>query len=332
MQQSDPLQSMSASVGRGYQQFMDEQGIPIFEAMGGVDDLAALPRGPWARMGGSGTFVLMVGTTQVERGIYVVEIPGGGALHPEKHLYDEAIFVIQGRGLTEVWNEGGAKVTFEWGQGSVFAPPLNTWHRLVNGGREPALILGVTTAPWIMNLMQHTEFIFNCSHQFTDRFGGEADYFTEGKNKFKFGAYAQQTIWETNFIPDALATFLEADAHKAAGGNHTGYRMGKCFPNGHISQWPVGVYHKAHYHGPGAILLGLRGSGYVLLWPHDLGPHPYTDGHDDQVVKVEWGPRSIYTPPDGWYHQHFNPSKEPARHLAGGTTSISTRARSRPGT
>ena len=42
----------------------------------------------------------------------------------------------------------------------------------------------------------------------------------------------------------------------------------------------------------------------------------YRDGHGDQVITVEWGPRSIYSPPDGWFHQHLNTSDEPARHIA----------------
>ncbi len=311
-----PLQDWNTNVGRGYKEFMDREGIPIYETLGGVDDAAELPRKPWARTGGTGTFILMMGTTQAERGLYVQEIPGGGALNPEKHLYEEAFFVLRGRGLTEVWHEGGPKVSFEWGEGSVFGIPLNTHHRLVNGSREPAILVGSTTAPWMMNLVQNTDFIFNCDHQFTDRFGGRGDYFAPGENKFTFGAYAKQTIWETNFIPDSRATFLDPSEQKAAGADFIGYRMGKCYPNGHISQWPVGMYHKAHYHGPGALLLGLRGSGYVLIWPHELGPHPYQDGHEDQVVQVNWGTGSIYTPPDGWYHQHFNTGNEPARHIA----------------
>ncbi len=33
-------------------------------------------------------------------------------------------------------------------------------------------------------------------------------------------------------------------------------------------------------------------------------------------LKINWGPRSIYSPPDAWFHQHFNVDKGPARHLA----------------
>ena len=299
-----------------YEDWIAGEGIPIFESLGGVEDLSELPLRPWARMGGLASFIKMRGTTEGHRGVYVVEIPGGGALNPEKHMYEEAIFVLQGRGLTEVWQEGGPRVSFEWGEGSLFAPPLNTWHRLVNGSREPVLIVAVTTAPQIMYAVHDPDFIFNCAHEFTDRFSGKADFFSRGENRVKVGVKAVSTVWETNFIPDTRAEFLDPNERKAAGGEHTGYRMGRAFPIGHMAQWPVGRYHKAHYHDAGALLVGLQSSGYVLLWPHELGLHPYQSGHGDEVVVVEWRNKSIYTPPDGWYHQHFNTGDEPARHVA----------------
>ena len=91
-----------------YEKWMKDEGIPIHEAAVGVDDLTALPRRPWARMGGLGTFLQLLGTVELQRGLYIAEIPGGGALNPEKHLYDEAIFILQGRGIAEVWQEGEA--------------------------------------------------------------------------------------------------------------------------------------------------------------------------------------------------------------------------------
>ena len=144
---------------------MEQEGIPIVDTVAGTDDLAALPRKPWARTGGSGTFVQMLSTKQAERGLYVAEIPGGKALNPEKHLYQEAIVILKGRGVTEVWQEGEPKRTFEWGEGSVFAPPRNCWHRLLNGTREPALFLGVTTAPKVMSVFGPHDFIFNCNYK-----------------------------------------------------------------------------------------------------------------------------------------------------------------------
>jgi hypothetical protein len=31
---------------------------------------------------------------------------------------------------------------------------------------------------------------------------------------------------------------------------------------------------------------------------------------------MEWTRNSIYTPPDAWFHQHFNIGAEPCRHIA----------------
>ena len=306
MQEQEPHRSP-------YEKWMDQEGVPIEHSMVGVHDVAELPLRPWARMGGRGAFVQLRGIMEEGNGIYVAEIPGGQTLDPEKHLYLEAIFIIKGRGLTEVWQEGGPKVTFEWGEGSLFAPPLNTWHRLVNGSREPALFLAVTTAPSAMSAVYESEFVFNCDRQFLDRFGGQGDYFTPGEGRHKEGL---TTAWETNFIPDVRTAFLEANSNKTAGGRSLRYRMAGSFPVGHMGQWPVGRYHKAHYHGPGALLFGLRGKGYCLLWPHEFGTHPYQHGHEAQTVLFDWGPRSIYSPPDGWFHMHFNTSDEPARNLA----------------
>ena len=296
-----------------YDEFMEQEGLPVHEAMAGTNDVTQYERKPWARTGGLGVFLQLQGMVEDQRGIYVAEIPGGSALNPEKHLYEESILILQGRGVTEVWHEGEAKVTFEWGEGSFFALPLNTWHRLVNGSREPALFLAVTTAPQAMESFHDNEFIFNCDYQFTKRFGGKADYFSSSDDRRPVGG---GVTWYTNFIPDVRAAFLDDAERKVAGGQVTRYFMPGQFPAGHMSEWQVGMYHKAHYHGPGALLIGLRGKGYVPLWHFELGIHPYQDGHGDKVLEVQWGPRAIYCPPDGWFHQHMNTGKEPARHLA----------------
>ncbi|MBI2328243.1 MAG: cupin domain-containing protein [Chloroflexi bacterium] len=313
---------MERAIGGGlppYDEFMESEGIPVHRALAGVEDVKELPRGKWARMGGLGTFIVLEGVRQEGSGLYVAEIPAGGTLKPEKHLYDELIYILRGRGLAEVWQEGGPKRSFEWGEGSLFAMPTNAWHRLVNGGREPVLFFAKTTAPTVMNAFRNNDFIFNCDYKFTDRYGGEADYFLAStEERHKEGV---RTFWVTNFVPDLLTMFYDDFPAKVEGGQLTFFRMSSWEYN-HTSSWPVGVYHMAHYHGPGALLLGLSGEGYALIWPKRCGPHPYQDGYGDQVVKANWKTGSIYSPYGEYgqwgdsFHQHFNTGKVEARHLA----------------
>ena len=298
-------------VKTAYRRWMEEEGIPIIEGYG-VEDVTELPRRPWARLGGTGACIQLKGNGGVT-GMYVVEIPPGGALNPERHLYDELMYVLKGRGSTEVWYEEKRKQAFEWGEGSLFAPPLNTWHRLYNGAREPAFLLAVTTAPIIMDFFRDPEFIFNNNYQFRSRYQGEEAYFNMSNKRYK----AQRThVWDTNFIADARTAVLDNAPYKVSEGAITCFEMADNNLIGHISEWPAGIYHKAHYHAAGAVLLVLRSKGYILMWPKELGVRPFQAGRGNQVVKFDWKPGSVYSPPDGWFHMHLNTGPEPARHVA----------------
>ncbi len=299
-----------------YDLWLDSEGVAQSSEVAGFSDITALPRKYWDRIGGNAVFLELVGTRQAQRGMYVAEIPGGSALKPEKHLYEKAIFILKGRGMTEIWQgENGPKQKFEWGPGSLFAIPLNATHRLINGTKEPCIFFAATTAPMIMNSFAENDFgvIFNSDYVFKTRWNGQKDFFapTDTRVKTSFGG----TRMLTNFIPDVRALFLDDSKLKVQGGQLTSYLMGR-FPHGHVSEWPVGRYHAAHYHGPGAILIGLRAEGYALVWPNELGAHPYENGHGDKVLKVNWKQNSLYSPPNRWYHQHFNTGTEPARHVA----------------
>ncbi|MDP2730802.1 MAG: cupin domain-containing protein [Dehalococcoidales bacterium] len=305
--------------GQVYEQWMEKEGIPVYQSIIGVEDITELPRRPWARLGGAGTYIELEGTKQARKGLYVAEIPPGKALEPERHIYDELLYIAQGRGLAEVWQEGGPKHSFEWGEGALFATPLNVWHRFVNGGREPVIIFAQTSAPLAMTLFRDAEFVFNCPVNFTDRYSGEADYFaaTDKVSREQLAnGETRGTRWETNFVPDLRAVVGNYDSPwKVEGGGRQSYFRMAAWTSAGSSIWPVGVYHKAHYHGPGAILLGLNSEGYVLLWHRQYGIHPYQDGHGDEVIKMNWKNNSIYVPPTEWFHQHFNTGKEPARQL-----------------
>lgn len=294
-----------------YFKWMRSEGLPVVGGHG-VEDVRELPLAPWPRLGARGCFVQLHGMEGVSS-MYVAEIPSGGALEPERHLYEEIICILEGQGAAEVWQDGGPKRMFEWGPYSLFAPPLNSWHRLINGSREPAKFLAVTNAPVIMDVFHNSEFVFRCPFRFADRYQGEEDFFAVGNKRYEQG---MQHIWETNFIPDIKSARLDGRAVKGAGVQITQFEASGNGLIGHISGWPEGRYHKAHYHGPGAVLLGLESSGYVLLWSKELGTRPFQGGHGDEVVQIPWKEGSVYCPPNGWYHQHFNTGRGSARHLA----------------
>ena len=159
-----------------YDLFMETEGIPIYRDIG-LKTVKNLPLAPWKRLGGRGSYIQLHGT-EGKWGCYVVEVPGAGALNPEKHLYEEIYLVAEGRGSTEVWLDNDSKRhVFEWQTGSLFSIPVNSWHRIVNASSAPALLIGGTTAPNLMDLVNNEDFIFNSPHQFKDRFSGADDFY-----------------------------------------------------------------------------------------------------------------------------------------------------------
>jgi len=51
-----------------------------------------------------------------------------------------------------------------------------------------------------------------------------------------------------------------------------------------------------------------------MMWPEGAKPRRY-----------DWQEGSMIVPPDGWYHQHFNVGKTPARYLAFKYAGVSAR-------
>lgn len=302
---------MAAFQKTAYFKWMARQDIPVIDGYG-VEDVRDIPTSPWARTGGNAAFVNLYGMEGVT-GMYIGEIPAGGALEPERHFYEEVICILDGQGATEIWQDGGRKQMFEWGPWGLFAAPLNTWHRLLNGGRTPVKFLAVTNAPVVMDMIHNEEFIFNCPYNFSDRYSGADGFFNQGLKRYESG---MQHIWETNFITDIQSATIDKREVKGAGVSITQFELAGNSLIGHLAQWPAGRYHKAHFHGPGAILLGLQSSGFVLLWSKELGIRPFEAGRDEDVVEIKWKAGSVYCPPGGWFHQHFNTGSQSARHLA----------------
>ncbi|MDP2644778.1 MAG: cupin domain-containing protein [Desulfobacterales bacterium] len=298
----------------GYERWIRGEGIPILEGFG-VEDFSQVELAPWERTGGKGAFFQLKGMEGFT-GMYMGEIAPGKSLKPERHLYDKLIYILRGRGATEVgWGSAdGRKVTFEWEEGAIFAVPLNSVHRMFNGSSQPVRYLAVTSAPILIDLLHEPEFIFGCDYTFDGRFDAASNFFvpTDKRIAPKGGFW----VWETNFVPDVRAAKIDPAESKGAGVQLSCLQMSASALVGHIAQWPVGRYHKAHHHQGGAIILIVQSKGYTLMWPKDAGSRPYKAGRGQDVVKVDWKVGSFFCPPTGWYHQHFNTGSEPARQLA----------------
>ena len=296
-----------------YRNWMEAQEIPIHGGYG-VFDARVVKRKPWKLTGTPGAFIDLIGMEGFS-GMQVVEIPPGGAILPQKHMYQQLICGLEGHGTAEVWldEDPKRKSTFEWGPFSLFSPPLNASYRLYNVGNSPVIYLAVNDAPMIIDLFHNLDFVFNNPYVFRDRFtGDDAEYFTR-EERFLEGA---GMIWETNFIDDVQNALVDALDAKGAGVKITIFDMAKNSFAGHLTEWPVGRYHKAHHHQGGAILLIARSEGYSIMWPQELGVRPYANHFDDQVVRLDWGPYSVFSPPTKWFHQHMNTGRETARQLA----------------
>ena len=86
-----------------YDTFMESEGIPVWRGIG-VRTVLDLPRQDWDRKGGRGSYIQTYGT-ETKWGHFVVEVPAGGALNPEKHMFEEIYLAVEGRGTCEVWQE-----------------------------------------------------------------------------------------------------------------------------------------------------------------------------------------------------------------------------------
>jgi quercetin dioxygenase-like cupin family protein len=280
-----------------YDDWISRQGVEILKGYF-VEDLNALPLKWWERKGGFGVFINLEGAGYLDDA-FVCSIPAGQSLRPQRHLYEELVYILDGRGATTLWQGNDSKQSFEWQKGSLFAIPLNTSYQHFNGqGDREARMLGVTNAPLVFNLFHNEEFIVNNPFVFSDRFHGEDDYFGRAR-------LYNDRVLETNFLSDVTSLEPIAWDERGKGSATVFFELAESTMGAHISQFPVGIYKKAHRHGPGAHVFILSGEGYTLMWPEG-----------QEIMRVNWKPGSIVVPPENWFHQHFNSGNQPARYLA----------------
>ena len=116
----------------------------------------------------------------------LVEIPPGGQLAPHRHLSEEIIYIISGKGLTLMWNrEGGKKERYEWTAGDLMSPSLNAWHQHINTSDTPVRYISFTSNPIVLNLFHDPALLSGArDYLFEDRWQQgitqKPEYFPEG--------------------------------------------------------------------------------------------------------------------------------------------------------
>jgi len=301
-----------------YQRWRESQGIESIQGFS-VPNIYEAEVTPWEARGGSGVFVNLEGSTGFNDA-YIYELAPTESSVPIKHIYDELIFVLSGRGATTVWNDENKKQTFEWGKGSYFAIPPNAshqWHNL--SGDEPARYFAMTAAPRVIDTFKDLDFVFNNDHKFSSIFNDEEGFFKQTERK---------RGWETNYIADvwslapkrrASVEELEEKA-RAAAQLGTGWKsVGRFLVGGEEAQGASatmlrgtvhagisfqsqpGTHAPPHRHGPGIHVTVIGGHGYTILQSPTM----------DQTVKIPWGPGTVFVPPEGWWHAHYNTGPEP---------------------
>jgi len=285
-----------------YTDWLRDEGVPVIEGYG-IDLLTAETR-PWPRFNANGAVVHLKGRGEFNT-MFLIDLLPGTSTPPLRHIYEEIIFVIEGRGSTQIETADGRTHSFEWGPKSLFSIPLNAKHRIFNGsGQQRARLALCNYFPLVKNLYHNDEFIFNCPFSFPERegeikhFGGEGDMVSTA---------ARWHHWVTNFVPDvSVFSEMKEMESRGAGSSTISFHLSDGVMKAHMSAMPVGTYKKAHRHGPDFFIFNITGSGYSLMWSQG----------DPDFVRVDWRYGMLFAPPDMMFHQHFNTSREPARYLA----------------
>ena len=299
-----------------YDIWMEEQEIPVYRHIG-IDQVQNLPLKPWKMMGANATFVQLFGTEGMW-GCHVMEVPGAGATIPVKHIYEQQYFVVEGRGSTEVWEEGQEDKAhvFEWQKGSLWSIPMNAKYRIVNASSSSALLLGGNTAPNVMNQFDNPEFIFNCPYNFRDRFDPNREDYYKPSDEILADPIRGLAMTQTNIVPDIVDCELPLDNRRSPGYRRIEPHMTDNNFYLWIGQHEPGRYSKGHAHGSAAILICIKGKGYTYTWPAKYGETPWKDGNEDKVLRQDYEPVGMVSaaPMSGdWYHQHFGMSDGPFR-------------------
>src|SRR6266852_8918125 len=163
-QQENPVYS-PANIGGGgriernfYRDWTKHTKVPKFDDPYSVYDVVTQEVLPWPEIEGRGLYLNFTGNVHMDGVIF--EIPAGKALAPRKNFFEQVFIGLRGNGYT-LFGEGPRKNKVEWGEGSLFAGPLNVMHRHYNGSSKPARLLAITSFPFMLQVFGNLGLVNN---------------------------------------------------------------------------------------------------------------------------------------------------------------------------
>jgi quercetin dioxygenase-like cupin family protein len=290
-----------------YRTWLEAEGLNVVEGL--AIDCASVETKLWPRAGVGAAALHLQGRGDFCN-MFLLDIPPGKSMSPQRHVYEEVVYVLEGVGSSEIELPSGERLHFEWSANSLFAIPLNAKYCHFNGsGRERVVLVVTTNLPMMLNLFHDERFVFSNDFVFEDRFGKSGWFAGEGEMQL---VRQGNDSFETNFVPDLERIALPDFSDRGAGGGCLIFLLADSSMHAHISEMPPGTYKKAHQHGPGYHVMCVSGDGYSLMW--------YEDEQD--FVRIEWKNGVVFPPSDRQFHQHFTTSPSAARYLATGFGSL----------
>lgn len=69
-------------------------------------------------------------------GVALLALAASGRTHPHRPYAEEALYVLAGRGRTDLWSDDGRRACVAWSDGDLISPPLGVWrtHTAESGG------------------------------------------------------------------------------------------------------------------------------------------------------------------------------------------------------
>jgi hypothetical protein len=139
-----------------YLNWVKSEGALIHE--GAALDLFALDLRDWPRFGMKGAVCHVDGRCDYLTA-FLFELAAHQSCAPVRHLYEEAIYVLSGRGETEITLSDGHRLTIEWGEKELFAVPVNANARH-KAGPSGARFVVLSDMRYLMGLYRNEAFLF----------------------------------------------------------------------------------------------------------------------------------------------------------------------------